>query len=56
LSDHGWTPADVPKRLVLFINPSSGGGKAARAEVTDRAREQGVEVVLISKTTGRYHR
>lgn len=48
MSDHGWTPADVPKRPVLFINPSSGGGKAARAEVTDRARERGVEVVLMT--------
>jgi diacylglycerol kinase family enzyme len=38
----------VPKRPVLFINPSSGGGKAARAEVTDRARERGIEVVLMT--------
>ena len=28
--EHGWEPADVPLRPVLFVNPSSGGGKAAR--------------------------
>jgi Diacylglycerol kinase catalytic domain len=33
---------------VLFINPPSGGGKAARAEVTDRAGERGIDVVLMT--------
>jgi diacylglycerol kinase family enzyme len=48
LSDHGWTPAEVPERPVLFINPASGGGKAARADVTDRAGERGIDVVLMT--------
>jgi diacylglycerol kinase family enzyme len=48
LSDHGWTPTKAPKRPVLFVNPSSGGGKAARAEVSDRARERGIDVVLMT--------
>jgi len=30
LSRYGWRPADPPRRPVLFINPRSGDGKAAR--------------------------
>ncbi|HEX5950345.1 MAG TPA: diacylglycerol kinase family protein [Actinomycetota bacterium] len=47
-SSHGWEPADVPLRPVLFVNPSSGGGKAARTGVTDRARERGIEIVVLT--------
>ena len=41
----GWKMADPPRAPVLFVNPRSGGGRAARARVAERAREQGVEVV-----------
>jgi hypothetical protein len=30
---------------VLFVNPRSGGGKAARAALAERARERGIEAV-----------
>jgi len=45
-SRYGWVPVDPPRRPVLFVNPTSGGGKAVRAEVAERARERGIEVVL----------
>ncbi|MBV8597797.1 MAG: hypothetical protein JO017_03150 [Actinobacteria bacterium] len=32
---------------VLFVNPRSGGGKAARAGLAERAREGGIDVVLL---------
>jgi diacylglycerol kinase family enzyme len=35
---------------VLLINPRSGGGKAARAALADRARERGVEPVVLGPT------
>jgi diacylglycerol kinase family enzyme len=38
---------DPPGRPVLFINPRSGGGKAARAALADRARERGIEPVTL---------
>src|SRR5207342_1081982 len=41
----GWKMADPPRAPVLFVNPRSGGGRAARARVAERARQQGVEVV-----------
>ena len=41
----GWEAADPPRTPVLFVNPRSGGGAAARARVAERAREQGIEVV-----------
>ena len=44
----GWTPADRPQRPVLFVNPRSGGGKAARAAVAEQARERGIEVVVLA--------
>jgi diacylglycerol kinase family enzyme len=37
---------DRPRRPVLFVNPRSGGGKAARAALAERARERGIEAVL----------
>jgi hypothetical protein len=47
LSWYGWRPADPPRRPVLFVNPGSGGGKAADAGVAGRARERDIEVVLL---------
>ena len=47
LSRYGWRPADPPRRPVLFINPRSGDGKAARARLAERAREAGIEAVIL---------
>ncbi len=47
LSRYGWRPADPPRRPVLFINPRSGGGKAERAGLAERARDTGIEAVLL---------
>jgi diacylglycerol kinase family enzyme len=44
---HGWRPADPPLQPVLFINPRSGGGKARRVALDERARERGIDVVLL---------
>jgi diacylglycerol kinase family enzyme len=43
--------AEPPRRPVLFINPRSGGGTAAREHLADRARERGIEPVEL--TAGR---
>jgi diacylglycerol kinase family enzyme len=42
-----WAAADPPQRPVLFVNPSSGGGKAARAGLAERARERGIDVIVL---------
>src|SRR5690242_11407448 len=47
LSRYGWRPADPPGRPVLFINPRSGDGKAARARLAERARDAGIEAVVL---------
>jgi len=47
LAGYGWRPADPPRRPVLFVNPRSGDGKAARAGLAERARERGIEVVIL---------
>jgi len=49
LSRYGWRPADPPRRPVLFINPRSGDGKAARAGLAERARDTGVEAVILDR-------
>ncbi|MGY1711800.1 diacylglycerol/lipid kinase family protein [Geodermatophilus sp. SYSU D00758] len=36
---------DPPRRPVLFINPRSGDGKAARFRLDDEARARGIETV-----------
>jgi diacylglycerol kinase family enzyme len=36
-----------PQRPVLFINPASGGGKAARAHLAQAARDRGIEPVVL---------
>jgi diacylglycerol kinase family enzyme len=48
LSRFGWRPADPPRRAVLLVNPRSGGGAAARANIAERARELGIEVAILS--------
>jgi diacylglycerol kinase family enzyme len=52
LSRYGWRPVDPPRRPVLFVNPRSGGGAAARARVVERARERGIEVVVLAAGQG----
>lgn len=47
LSRYGWRTVAPPRRPVLFVNPRSGGGKAADADLAVRARERGIEVVLL---------
>ena len=48
LSRPGWRSSDPPQRPALFVNPRSGGGKAARAAVAERARERGIETVIFA--------
>jgi diacylglycerol kinase family enzyme len=43
----GLHAADPPQRPVLFVNPRSGGGKAARAGLAEQARGRGIEVILL---------
>jgi diacylglycerol kinase family enzyme len=43
----GWRSVDPPKRPVLFVNPRSGGGKAARAGVAEQARARGIETLVL---------
>lgn len=47
LIGRGWRPVDPPRRPVLFVNPRSGDGAAARHGVVERARERGVDVVVL---------
>ena len=42
-----WRRVDPPRRPVLLINPRSGDGKAARANLADRARERAVEPIVL---------
>ena len=44
-----WRPADPPQRPVLFVNPKSGGGKAGRVGLAERARERGIDVVELRR-------
>jgi diacylglycerol kinase family enzyme len=37
----------APRRPVLFVNPRSGGGRAGRAGIAERARGRGVDVVVL---------
>jgi diacylglycerol kinase family enzyme len=47
-SGRGWQLAAPPRRPVLFINPRSGGGKAVRAGLAERARDRGIEAVVLA--------
>jgi len=49
LSPEGWQPADPVRSPVLFVNPRSGGGAAARGGVAERARELGIEVIILDR-------
>jgi hypothetical protein len=40
--------AAPPQRPALFVNPRSGGGRAARAGVAERARERGIETIELA--------
>ena len=44
---YGWRQVSRPSRPVLFVNPRSGGGAAARAAVAQQARDRGVEAVTL---------
>src|ERR1700750_1721091 len=46
-SRHGWAPAEPLRRPVLFVNPRSGGGKAERAGLVERARARGLETIVL---------
>src|SRR6516162_6712170 len=48
LAHYGWRPADAPRQPVLFVNPRSGGGKAARAGIAERARAKGIEAIILT--------
>ena len=48
LARYGWRPAEPSLRPVLLVNPRSGGGKAARAGVAERAHAKGIEVVIFT--------
>jgi diacylglycerol kinase family enzyme len=43
----GWQAVDPPRRPVLFLNPKSGGGKATRAGLAERARERRIDVIVV---------
>jgi diacylglycerol kinase family enzyme len=47
LSRFGWRSVDPPSRPVLFVNRRSGGGKADRADLAGRARERGIDTVVL---------
>ena len=44
----GWHAAGRPRQPVLFVNPRSGGGAAARSGIIERAREKGIEAVILA--------
>jgi diacylglycerol kinase family enzyme len=43
----GWKPVARPRRPVLFVNPRSGGGTAVRLALPERARELGIEPIVL---------
>jgi len=46
-SPEGWRSAGPARSPVLFVNPRSGGGAAARTGVAERARDLGIEVIIL---------
>lgn len=48
LARFGWRPVDPPRRPVLFVNPKSGDGTADRVGLAERARDRGIDVVILS--------
>jgi diacylglycerol kinase family enzyme len=49
LSRYGWRAAEPARRPVLFVNPRSGGGRAARASLAERARERGIDALVLGR-------
>jgi diacylglycerol kinase family enzyme len=47
MTTSAWHAVDPPQRPVLFVNPRSGGGKAAHAGLAEKARELGIDVVVV---------
>ncbi|HET7855516.1 MAG TPA: diacylglycerol kinase family protein [Gaiellaceae bacterium] len=47
LSRYGWRAAEPARRPVLFVNPQSGGGRAVRAGLVERARERGINALVL---------
>jgi diacylglycerol kinase family enzyme len=47
LSRYGWRAAEPARRPVLFVNLRSGGGRAAQAELVERARERGINALVL---------
>jgi diacylglycerol kinase family enzyme len=43
----GWRPIDPPQRPLLFINPASGGGTAARVGLAEKAEALGIRCVVL---------
>jgi diacylglycerol kinase family enzyme len=43
----GWRSVDPPTRAVLFLNPRSGGGRAERAGLAERACALGIHCVTL---------
>jgi diacylglycerol kinase family enzyme len=43
----GSKAADPPQRPVLFVNPRSGDGRAARARLAECARERGIDTIVL---------
>ncbi len=46
-SRYGWQAVDPPRRPVLFVNPRSGGGRATRTSLVERARERGIDALVL---------
>jgi len=46
-----WRRAPPPEHAVLFFNPLSGGGKAARFHLADEARRRGIEPIELTRGT-----
>jgi len=44
---HSWTPVDPPRTPVLFLNERSGGGAARRESLHEKARDRGIEVIVL---------
>ena len=44
----GWRAVGRPRQPVLFVNPRSGRGAAERNGIAERAREQGIEAVILA--------
>jgi diacylglycerol kinase family enzyme len=46
-SPQGWRPVDRPHSPLLFINPASGDGTAARVELAEKAGALGIRCVVL---------